>query len=256
MLARAGLTGHTDPSQKYQTFEEFWNLAPPFVGKPVFASFLELLQSPIVQRYNHHAGREKTKSVALFKTHKTGSSTFSSVLNRFSAREDLRVFKLGIGSVIPKQSFWKAFEYDRESIKSKSYDTVFQHVSDHGDDMQLKMSTVFSFYNHIIDKPFVVSILREPISQTLSWLCFYRLPEDIAGVEQMIEKIPSNIQCAEFGIKTRQQLDSFLANELNVFKLMCVSERFDECMVMMRRKLNWDMLDITYLRVNDGDEVR
>jgi hypothetical protein len=254
MLARANLTGQTDPGLRFQAFSEILNakVSHTWHGKQIFAEFMSLIVGDDVKRFGKDPMKPESTNVAFFKTHKTGSTTLASVLYRYSARHRLSILNLTNGSVIPS-SLWPVY---RMRLKAGTSNMVFKHLSGRGDNLTVPLSTVFDFYSFVIKEPAILSILRDPISQTLSWICFYLLPEDIAGVEQMIEKIPSNIQCAEFGIKTPQQLDSFLANELNVFKLMCVSERFDECMVMMRRKLNWDMLDITYLRVNDGDEVR
>ena len=72
-------------------------------------------------------------------------------------------------------------------------------------------------------------------------------------LERIIATIlPSNILAAEFALVTEEDVANFLANDWNLFSLVCLSEAFDECVVMMRRMFNWDMLDITYLRLLDS----
>jgi hypothetical protein len=255
MLKAANLTGKTDPGLEYQKFDEVLNssIAERWHGSSVFRDFAALLESPEVTQYNSDATRPKIINVAFFKTHKTGSSTLASVLYRFAARHRLKIFQ-GItnGPILPAQVF-NYFDTRPNYFRKDSFNIVFQHLSGRGIDFTGNMTKILQFYDHILKEPLKMSILRDPISQTLSWICYYFIPQNLQAVEYFLEHgIEGNIQCAEFGIKNIAQLEAFLQDEYNVFRLMCLSDRFDECMVMMRRKMNWDMLDITHLAVNDG----
>ena len=118
------------------------------------------------------------------------------------------------------------------------------------------MYTVFDLYHYLIKDPAVITILREPIKHALSWACFYNLPQTLKDLEAKVKSLKPNKVCEEFGIVTLEQLKYFIANHFPKFELVCISEFFDECMVMMRRRFNWSLLDITYLRLLDSEDVR
>jgi hypothetical protein len=113
------------------------------------------------------------------------------------------------------------------------------------------------FFNHIIDKPFIITVLREPLQQLLSFMYWYHDSKiQKYGLTQALKQGPSNPQCRELGITTDEQLDRFLESDMYLFDMICVTEHFDECMVMLRRRMNWDMVDITYLRIHDAKEKK
>jgi hypothetical protein len=119
---------------------------------------------------------------------------------------------------------------------------------------------MIDFFHHIINKPVILTMIREPLSHTLSWLAYFRpfvFGRD--GRSQPAHIIQSqlrtdNLQCRELGITTDKELDAFIASGMDLFDMICVTEHFDECMVMLRRRMNWDMVDITYLRIHDANE--
>jgi hypothetical protein len=130
-----------------------------------------------------------------------------------------------------------------------------KHVARHGRPPPLPLPEMIEFFKYIIDKPLIITIMREPMEQVLSTM-YYFLTKDVQhnGLTATIETFPANPQCRELGITTDEELDRFIESGMDMFDLICVTEHFDECMVMLRRRMNWDMVDITYLRIHDAEE--
>jgi hypothetical protein len=53
------------------------------------------------------------------------------------------------------------------------------------------------------------------------------------------------------GLYRLAQLDAFVA----VFGVMVLMERFDEGLVLVRRLLGWDAIDLTYVKINDSHQA-
>jgi hypothetical protein len=223
----------------------------------VLAPFQAALAAPESQRYLHQGDLEKRKNIVLYKTHKTAGGTLCSVLFRFASRHHSRIFNAGgdIGATFPPSTF-RSWSAHHRSLEKAHYNTLFRHVGRSGELPPLHLHEMIEFFQYIIDKPFIITVLREPLQHTLSYIFFYHKKEvSKLGLTKTIdEHLPENPQCTELGITTDDQLNHFIESEMALFDMFCVTEHFDECMVMLRRRMNWDMVDITYLRVHDADE--
>ncbi|CBJ29127.1 conserved unknown protein [Ectocarpus siliculosus] len=51
---------------------------------------------------------------------------------------------------------------------------------------------------------------------------------------------------AEFGVKTTKEMNTFIENHLPDFKLVMLTERMDESLMILRSLLGWHMIDVTY----------
>ena len=78
----------------------------------------------------------------------------------------------------------------------------------------------------------------------------------VADVDARVLGRKSGVLASEFGLKTKEDVDVFLNSTWKDFELVCLTEYFDECLVMMRRRFNWNMLDITYLRLLDSADTQ
>lgn len=120
---------------------------------------------------------------------------------------------------------------------------------------------VMDWYRHLIgDDVSVFTLFREPKQQYISWAYFYyvpnKYPADPAEVflSFLREQRNPNPLAGEFGLFSEGDVDTFLEKHFGNFKLILLSERFDECLVLLRRILNWDLIDITYMKILDSSK--
>ena len=221
--------------------------------------FAPLLQQLAKSKYNHDPARPAMDQAAFFKTHKTGSSTLASVLFRRAARHAKRIFTCHCSTVLDMTvSCWR-LGWDKSPHPDRlSYHYIMHHLSSRGDNMGTTLLRVFDLYRNVITSPVVVTLMRNPLQQSLSWLSYYYTTQSIDDVESLMQRgfLPDNIQLREFCPKDRPDFERFVKVYFEKFELFCISEMFDECLVMMRRRYNWDMLDITYIRLLDSEEIR
>jgi len=185
--------------------------------------------------------RRKKGNIVMFKTHKTASTTLGSILFRFGARHGRR------------------FLYGPEHYVSPFVDgpsMVPGHISlNHHVPGALTAPQLFKFYEGLIQDPVFISVLRSPIDRYLSTYRYYVQPFWKRGFSRFLrDKNYENQQCKDFGITTLSQLDHFLRTpELHErMTLVLITEYFDEGLVLLRRKLNWDLEDILYIRLLDS----
>ena len=254
MLKRANLSG-PNPNDKYQHVSEIFEFAQEYREQDTFLPLFNVLRSKEAMRFSHDNRRPREHNVALYKTHKTASTTLASVLFRFAARHQSKIFQLNNGTVISKM-LWPTWEARPGLIKQFESNMVLQHLSGNGKDFSLTLDKAFYFFNYAIKNPKIITILRNPIAQTLSWTCFYLLPQSLQDVPRYLSRTPWNIQSLEFGVKNDVELNKFFKNDFDRFELVCLAEMFDEGLVLLRRRLNWDLVDITYIRLLDSEEVR
>lgn len=221
----------------------------------VLAPLQAALAAPEAQQYRHQVNSKKRNNIALLKTYKTAGGTLASVLFRFASRHHSRIFPGESLSNVHFKQLLYSWPSNRTMLARSQCNTIMRHsVSPLS--APHPMPVMIEFFNHIIDRPFVITVLREPIGHMLSYLYFFEV-QDISehGLTETINKLaPTNPQCKELGIDTEEDLNRFIESEMYLFDMICLTEYFDECMVMLRRRMNWDMVDVTYLRVHDADE--
>jgi hypothetical protein len=213
-----------------------------------FDRFRARLNSPDVKHYQHNTNLPKKAQVIFVKTHKVGSGTMGGTQLRFAARHKTRVVTL----------------YDQKKISQGKnntyYDSYFMHIQPVLRMKKLKWTfpTFMRDLEKVIAKPFKFTLLRDPTSHYLSHAASSKRFKTGSVIDKsFIEEMRPNMQCDEFDIQSESNLQKFLKNDFDrFFHMACVTEYFDECLVILRRKMNWDMLDITYLRVHDANEER
>jgi hypothetical protein len=223
----------------------------------IFQSYLDTLLDSSFS----HGSSTYQKKVAFLKTHKTGSATMTGVLFRFACRHNARVL---IEGHLTQTRFelvrqWRS-EFDPLQLKVKEpqqFDMVFQHIVPaltKYRDIRVPFSVTLQYYKFNIHEPFIFTIVREPVAAALSWLSYFEKKQKGETESHAIMRIPENRQCSEFGIYTQEDLDSFLTNSFPSINLICLTEKFDECLVLLRRRLNWSPIDISYLQVHNRTE--
>eukprot|EP00042_Codosiga_hollandica_P024568 m.104493 g.104493 ORF g.104493 m.104493 type:complete len:287 (-) comp51597_c0_seq1:232-1092(-) len=180
----------------------------------------------------------------------------SSIFLRFAARHNLSVFPAIFGSNIDFEILKDWIRRPKPS-EMHTYNMVFLHT--HNLIGPVPAAT-FKFYSSIIRDAAVVTIVREPFAHALSWLAYFKAPRSNAELFQMIhsEVLPNNVGSLDFGIDNEEQALHFLQDFWHKFDLVCLLEDIDRCLVLLRRRMNWDPLDITYLHLQDlsKDPVR
>ena len=187
--------------------------------------------------------RRKRGNLVFFKTHKTGSTTLGSIFFRFGARHG-RTFLYGPGHYLnPKVT---EPEYRNVSHISISHHTV----------LSMSPAEIFGFYETYIRDPVYVSILRDPVDRHLSSFRYFVEPnaKDSSLKRFLHDRTYYNQQCKDFGIGSTFQLTDFLQSPdlEGRMTLVLITEYFDEGLVMLKRRLNWELEDILYIRLLDS----
>ncbi|CAN0110303.1 unnamed protein product [Discosporangium mesarthrocarpum] len=99
-----------------------------------------------------------------------------------------------------------------------------------------------------------VTVLREPIAHYLSYYYYFMQPLNGMSIQQYLgsnthNKLLYNPLAAEFGIENMAQMNYFIRHELPLFKMVILTERFDEGLALLQRMLGWDPIDITYCKM-------
>ena len=241
-----------DPDQFRQMARNVYNTT---------ASIPELLRTSA--GYFFDATRPQVTNIAYLKTHKTGSTTLGSVFYRYGARHHLKFYVEGhiLNMVQPKAE------------KLGKYNIILQHHSGdgfwHGGRLHNDYQKLLQWYQALIQDPSVVTILREPVSHYLSSFYYYHEPDMRAKKKMQMEpddhpwlwesveaKKWKNPMAAEFGIYSTEALSSFLETGLPSFSLIMLTDRFEESLVVMRHLFNLNLLDLTFLTLNEGLEGR
>ncbi|CAM9307103.1 unnamed protein product [Ectocarpus sp. 4 AP-2014] len=198
-------------------------------------------------------------NLALFKTHKTGSTTLAILLHRYGRRHDLEVAHFpGFGSTIPIE---EAARQTGLADGGKRVDIMHYHI-DTDTPRQERWGSAKEHYRDVMRYPDdinFITILRDPRDRLLSFYSFFvefetGVPIDEffrqdAPDEEVLERL-RGLGCKEFGVTTATELEDFIDQEIPEFKLVLVTERFDESLMVMRSLLGWDLIDMTYVSVN------
>jgi hypothetical protein len=229
--------------------------SPPATLDSVF----KLLESPQVSEFNSESEFPKKTNIAFFNTHQTGSTTLASILYRFAARHNSSVF---VGqdfeqapSHLIKPVNFEHFKHNRSLVGNEhAYNLVFSHLSDQFLNVPLpgSVTEVRELFDYLIDDPYVVTMLNAPIDTSLSWMFAHYPDEARADLAGTIDKhLPFSPSCYDFGITSTAEGMQMREAFESSFNLIVLKEFFDECMVMLRRHMNWDLEDILYLDVPD-----
>ncbi|CAM9861374.1 unnamed protein product [Pylaiella littoralis] len=203
---------------------------------------------------------EQTCNIAFAKTHKTASTTMAMILVRYARRHDKKLASFGGNHVseIPLREAVQQIEDSGERV-----DVMHYHYTISGS-FQRHWAEAASMYEKIMqenERINFITIVRNPRMHYLSYYYYYVQPEVQLSVEHFLgssrkddrfqyqKKRLSNPLCSEFGIRNGKDLDEFIGVELPKFRLMLLTEEFDEGLMVMRRLLGWDMIDMTYAKM-------
>ena len=223
-------------------------------------------------------GNTTITSVALLKVHKTGSTTFGSILYRFGIRR-------GLSFVMPKGKrnfqYWpntidKVYRSFYPACKQNKYDILNIHSRYNGRDVLTK-------YMHT--DTYVIATLRHPMDQMISAMNFYGLVNRLKRMGKTIEdfldhpniltdkgpmvwklvwnsmsydiglnefNLPKNVKKSDFESKSvyMKEIDRFLNWTEDNIDFFMISEKFDESLILLKDRLGWRIEDMIYFSLN------
>ena len=223
-------------------------------------------------------GNTAITSVALLKVHKTGSTTFGSILYRFGTRRELSF-------VMPRDKrnyqYWpntidKVYKTFYPACKQNKYDILNIHSRYNGRD-------ALTQYMH--KDTYVIATLRHPMDQMISALNFYGLvnrlkrkgktiedfldhPNILADRDPMVWKLVWNsmsydIGLSEFNLPNNVMRSDYESNPVHMEEIerflnwteenidfFMISEKFDESLILLKDRLGWRIEDMIYFSLN------
>jgi hypothetical protein len=173
------------------------------------------------------------RKIVFFKTHKSGSTTLGNIIFRWAVRANLRIF-CATDHIID-------LNRDAGAISQQIHDVTLHHIEPGG----------IPFLNKLIPNAAWITVFRQPISRYLSSFYYFVKPERNITLEEVIEEKSDlyGLQ-TDFGLRSHNDLAKFLENQWLRFRVVVVTERWNESMVMLKDKMNWKWRDVLYLARN------
>nr|KAG5704055.1 hypothetical protein BaRGS_017559 [Batillaria attramentaria] len=208
----------------------------------------------------------EVKHVFFLKVHKAASSTVQNVMLRFALSRGLNVMLPRNGHILSESSkTWL-----RNAIPPphgvQHYDILCNHLVFEEESVRygLHPDTVF------------IGIVRQPFEQFVSAFMYYRNKYSVAYLKKIGGEDPvstyltqpgkwetlkgrssmtHNRMSFDFGLEPmdmqdEHQVAKYIQYLNDTFHLVLVSERFDESMILMKRRLGWGMKDVLYFKNN------
>eukprot|EP00056_Hartaetosiga_gracilis_P016434 m.5023 g.5023 ORF g.5023 m.5023 type:complete len:1351 (-) comp4099_c0_seq2:162-4214(-) len=212
------------------------------------------LMAQFMPLYKSDPTKPKVTSIASPSTHRTGHDILSSLYLRFASRHHKRIFHRGEWPFLDTPVYM-----DPDKEWKYEYDLCFSEISPKGM-WRGDVEKVLSFYDYILgtNKYKLTTMIEDPSQHYLSWMYYFILPKKrkekpLDVLDLFLKKrVNKNLHAQEFGIRSEASMKQFLDNVFSQFDLVLVKDRLDECLVLLRRMFNWDLLDITYLRIKES----
>ncbi|XP_071855382.1 uncharacterized protein [Apostichopus japonicus] len=214
-------------------------------------------------------------NIVFIKTHKTGSTSLTAILNRFGFSRNLSFVQMADSSA-------GHFNYQSPSL-SKNFSVFLPPIGVAKDDLSsykgYNISTVHVRYKRPLmealmcrDNVFYITILREPVTQLLSALQYFdvaakNLPPKfsnrsfeesvlaIVNQTKVYERSPFawNNQLFDLGFsKGKMRKDNLVKKYIsrlnNELDLVLIMEYFDESLILLKKLLCWTFEDILYVK--------
>lgn len=215
--------------------------------------------------------RPEVRHIGFLKVHKAASSTVQNILYRFGLKRNLSFVLPTEGHYISK------FKYQYRQVMqplpsdSGKYDILCNHVR----------FNLRRFEQYLHEDSHYIAIVREPLDLFLSAVYYYRFVwhfgyltrlnadtfiHDLIAEPDKYEETPIsksytfNPIANDFGYEltsiedvmetSDEQIDDFVHHIGCVFKFVMLMERFEESLVLLKRRLGWHLQDILFLDLN------
>ena len=211
-------------------------------------------------------------NIAFLKTHKTGSSTLTNILNRYA---DLRELKVAL----PKQALyrfgWPGYFHwnnvDLRILNGEPANVLCNHARYRRPAMEVVMHSDTKY----------ITILRDPVYQfesTFNYMELYRFfklrnhsnPLEVflgnprgylANLTRTVKPFPESMHLVRNGMFFDLGLSPFMQdkdsdirdaikNIESEFALVLIMGYFDESLVLLKREFCWDLDDVIYIKQN------
>ncbi|XP_033126066.1 galactosylceramide sulfotransferase-like [Anneissia japonica] len=220
-------------------------------------TFQSTEQADISCQSSHH--------IVFLKTHKTGSSTVTSILQRFGFLRNL-TFAIPPrgGHIISLQKF------NRRQVLAGTYDLIVNHVRYNRIEMEsvtnpdskyitiirdpaTQLESVFGYFQ--LFRPLHLSDKKNPYSEFISRPQYYLHRNTNFGMRSYLR----NPLLYDLGLDREQQLDVSIVNRTisklaKEFDLVMLQEYFNESLLLLKKLLCWEWDDIIYL--TKGERIK
>lgn len=211
---------------------------------------------------------QEIRHIVFVKVHKAASSTIYNVLVRFAQSRHLYVMFPRDSNLLSQKDTALQPLVDYPPSSPHLFDILCNHVVFDRDVIRPYLPDDVTF----------VAILREPLRQMLSAFYYFRnqfsvsyllqSPNSFQEFLQNIEyyepgrprhSLTNNRMSIDLGLDPYQLSDhgsspeTFVSSIEKLFHLVLIAERFDESMVLLKRRLRWTTKDILYRRLNSRD---
>lgn len=212
------------------------------------------------------------QEIAFLKTHKTGSSTLTNILNRYA---DLRELKIALPAQRLYRFGWPGYFHwnnvDLWRLNGEPADVLCNHARYSRPAMDVIMHSDTKY----------ITILRDPVYQfesTFNYMELYRFfkltnysnPMQVflrnprgylQNLTRTVKPFPESMHLVRNGMffdlglsPSAQDNDEEIRNAIkkveSEFSLVLIMEYFDESLVLLKREFCWDLDDVIYIKQN------
>lgn len=264
------------------------NTPKVYLGNSVFenSDFTEL---PTTDQHKQqvtedHKQCEAVRNVYYLKVHKTGSTTFSNILNRFGMKENCVFACFNHHHAYPATNMvdyllphpldlQKKTTWDRRT--SHKFNIVSVHTVYNQSAIRLFMPNntwfvattrhplsqmISAFYHYKLPKLLNMTSFKDPVRQFLTKPALYDKPlpgslyNPIAKKTSIKLSFTKNRMAFEFGFNlTKTANDTYVEEHLSelekVFDVVLITEHYDESLLLLRENMCWTYKDIVYLQL-------
>ena len=187
------------------------------------------------------------KNIVFVKTVKTGGSTLTNILSRFAVKHNLCIGRCEISSKPISHSIRKFLRDNSPIIKKFNHTSHAQRniISEHILYNRTKLADVMP------NDTIYVTQLRQPLAQLVSKLNYNQRFNVTDPVEKHSDTkyrlFPSWKQLGIPVNVTPDQVQPHIYQLEKEFDLVTITEQFDLSLLLLRRKLCWDISDIIYI---------
>ncbi|XP_072180121.1 galactosylceramide sulfotransferase-like [Diadema setosum] len=205
------------------------------------------------------------KPIVFIKTHKTGSSTMTSILQRYGYTRNLTFLVPNEGSLISYADKFKASKVDPRWRQTMGYRLLTNHARYD----RVELSTIFP-------DAYFITIIRNPASQLESAFYYFDISDTIPpskssdnpleyfmrdpmknyvnllSKDLYLKHSMHNHQLFDFGVDIADMylqnvVDDKIAEIDANFDLVMICEYFDESLLLLKKLFNWKIEDVVYL---------
>lgn len=213
-------------------------------------------------------------SVVFAKTHKTGGSTLGSIIARYGHERNLSIaLPRNNGTVFGTRAFKSSMLFSRRTADDKGFHILFNHVRFNKTTISDVMRSEVKF----------ITILRDPVRQFYSAVTYFDLQDELFAkgnlsssefdLRRLLWKIKHcktyrcsctyNGQSADLGVfrggrsklekldkmavTTDVRTQTYSEQVEKDFSLVLILEYLDESLILLRKLLCWEFMDILYI---------